>query len=360
MMLTHGHLDHCGMIPWLCAREDQTILSTDLTSSISTILHKDSVKIAKMEGYSLPFDVNDVREAQHSFIPVSQQQKRNIGEDYVVRFHSAGHIPGSLMFELVGPRKLVFTGDMNVIDTRLVKGAKPVSCDILFMEATYAGRDHPKRDDLEKSFLDKIDEVVGRGGVVVIPSFAVARSQEILLVLKKAGYNVWYDGMGKKIIKLYLKHPGDIRSIDDLRKVVDSINFIHSDHGRKLALKSDVIVTSSGMMDGGPVLWYMHHLRHDKKSAVFLTGYQVPGTNSRLLMDKHQLDFFGVPEPVECEVDYFDFSAHAGHKQLIEFARACHPQKIVLYHSDDRAPLVPALQEFAEVLTPMNAETFVV
>ena len=358
VMLTHAHLDHSGMIPWLCAQGTQTIFATEITSKVSNLLHKDTVKISRMDGYAIPFDINDVKEAQHSFIRVDPNKKKDLGENAEVCFHSAGHIPGSIMYQVKGSRTVLFTGDINVIDTKLVKAAKPAPCDILCMESTYAGREHPKRSELEKRFLDRIEEVVGRGGVVVIPAFAVSRSQEIILVLKNAGYNVWFDGMGRKVSKLFLKHPEYLKSPDDLRKAMNAINLVHSDHGRKLALKSEVILTSSGMMDGGPVLWYMNHLKDDPKSAVFLTGYQVPGSNSKLLREKGKLDFYGVQQKVECEVDYFDFSAHAGHNELIEFAKACKPQKIVLFHSDNRTPLLEPLRQFAEVYTPTNGETF--
>jgi len=355
-LLTHAHLDHSGMIPWLCSRENQSVLATGLTNKISNLLFKDSIKIAKMDGYSIPFDRADITEAEHSFIEVAPSQKRGIGENNEVRFHSAGHIPGSLMFELVGSKRILFTGDMNVIDTRLVKGVKPVSCDILFLEGTYAGREHPRRGELEKEFLDKVDEVVSRGGVAVVPTFAVSRSQEVALVLKNSGYDVWFDGMGRKVSKIFLKYPSYLRSAEELKKAVNNVNFVHSDHGRKLALKSEVILTSSGMMDGGPVLWYMKHLKNDPKSAVFLTGYQVEGTNAKLLMDKSKLDFYGVTENVECEVNYFDFSAHAGHSELINFARQCKPEKIVLFHSDNREALVEPVENFAEVYTPNDGE----
>ena len=355
-LLTHAHLDHSGMIPWLCSRENSAVLATELTNKISKLLFRDSVKIAKMDGYSLPFDQADVKEAEHSFVEVAPSQKREIGENNEVRFHSAGHIPGSLMFELVGSKKILFTGDMNVIDTRLMKGVKPVSCDILFLEGTYAGREHPKREELEKQFLDKVDEVVSRGGIAVIPTFAVARSQEVALVLKNSGYNVWFDGMGRKVSKIFLKYPSSLRSVEELKKAVNKVNFVHSDHGRKLALKSEVILTSSGMMDGGPVLWYMKHLKSDPKSAVLLTGYQIEGTNAKLLRDNGKLNFYGVTENIECEVGYFDFSAHAGHSELIKFARQCNPEKIVLFHSDNRGALVEPLKDFAEVYTPNNGE----
>lgn len=355
-LLTHAHLDHSGMIPWLCSQSDQTILSTNLTATLSNILHKDSIKIAKMEGYASPYSTANIKEAERSFIPVDFSQKRGIGNNHEICFHSAGHIPGSLMFELIGDKKILFTGDFHTADTRLMKGAKPVSCDILFLETTYAGREHPKREELEKQFLDKIEEVVTRGGVVVIPAFAVARSQEIALVLRNAGYNVWFDGMGRKISKIFLKHQRYLRSGDNLKKALNKINLVHSDHGRKMALKSEVIITSSGMMDGGPVLSYMNKLKNDPKSAVLLTGYQVEGTNSRRLIEKGKLDFYGVVENVECEVQYFDFSAHAGHSELIDFAKACKPEKIVLFHGENRELLVESLGAFADVYTPHNGE----
>ncbi|MCK4348150.1 MAG: MBL fold metallo-hydrolase, partial [Thermoplasmatales archaeon] len=308
-------------------------------------------------GYAPPYNLSDIRQAKHSITPVEPLQKENIGDDHEVRFHSAGHIPGSLMFEIVGSRKVLFTGDINVNDTRLVRGTKPVQCDILCMEGTYAGREHPKkREEIEKDFLDKVEEVVTRGGVVVLPAFAVSRSQELALVLANSGYNVWYDGMGRKVSKIFLKYPNRLRSVQDLKKALDRLNFVHSNHGRSLASKSEVIITSSGMMDGGPVLSYMNKLKNDPKSAVILTGYQVEGTNSRLLVEKGKLDFYGVVENVECEVQYFDFSGHAGHSELIEFAKQCNPEKIVLMHSDDREALVPPLKKFAEVYTPNDGE----
>jgi len=357
VLLTHAHLDHSGMIPWLFSRTDQRILSTELTGLVSNLLHKDTIKIAKSEGYANPYSNGDIKEAKNSLTPVEPSQKENIGDDHEVRFHSAGHIPGSLMFELVGERKILFTGDLNIIDTQLVKGTKPVQCDILILEGTYAGRDHPKkREEMEKDLLDKIDEVVKRGGVAVLPAFAVARSQELAMILRKAGHNVWFDGMGRKVSKMFLKYKRYLRSAENLKKALDKVNFVHSDQGRKLALKAEVIITSSGMMDGGPVLSYMRHLKNDPKNAVLLTGYQVEGSNCRLLIDKGKLDFYGVREKVECEVQYFDFSAHAGHSELIEFAKGCNPEKIVLMHSDNREALVKPLDGVADIYTPKTGE----
>lgn len=357
VLLTHAHLDHSGMIPWLFTRSDQKIFTTQLTGELSDLLHKDTINIAKSEGYAIPYNRSDVKEAKTSIIPIEPSQRKGIGDAIEVICHSAGHIPGSVMFELIADKKILFTGDFNVIDTRIVEKCKPVNCDILFLEGTYAGRDHPKkREELEKDLIDKIDEVVKRGGVAILPAFAVSRSQELALILKNSGFNIWFDGMGKKVYKMFLKYPRHLRSSEELKKAFNKLNLVHSDHGRKLALKSEVIITSSGMMDGGPVLNYLNKLKNDPKSAVLLTGYQVEDSNARLLVDKGKLDFYGVLQKVECEVQYFDLSAHAGHSELIEFAKKCNPEKIVLMHSDNREALVGPSKEFAEVYTPNTGE----
>ena len=357
LLLTHAHLDHSGMIPALAGRQDSLIWSTELTREISYVLHNDSLKVAKNEGYAYPYTKADIKEVHSRFVPLIASQIKDVGRTEL-HVHSAGHIPGSLMFELRGSRTILFTGDINTINTRLMWGAHPVKCDILFMEGTYSGRNHPNRTELEKLFLDTIDETVGRGGIALIPAFAVSRSQEIALILANSGYDVWMDGMGKKISKIFLSHPDSLRSELKLRKALSALKPVHSTHGRKQALKGEVIITTSGMLDGGPVLWYLDKLRSDPKSSVLLTGYQVPGTNGRQLLDKGTINFYGVNQKVECQVHYFDFSAHAGHNQLVEFARECSPEKIVLFHSEDRKPLAEDLKDFAEVYMPENGEIF--
>ncbi len=358
IFLTHCHLDHSGMIPWLFRKDGQKIFTTQLTGELSNLLHKDSIKIAKSEGYANPYSNSEVKKAKNNVVPVKPNQNKPLSENLDLKMHDAGHIPGSLMYELVGDKKILFTGDINTVDTRIVKGNNPVDCDILFLEGTYAGRDHPKkRQEIEKELLDRIDEVIRRGGVAVLPAFAVSRSQEIAMVLRKSGYNIWFDGMGRKVSKIFLRHSKYLRSPNDLKKSLNKINFIHSDHGRKLAAnKADVILTSSGMMDGGPVLSYMNKLKNDPKSGVILTGYQVPDSNARLLVDRGMLDFYGVKEKISCSVDYFDLSAHAGHSELIDFAKKCNPEKIVLMHSENREALVKPLSDFAEVSVPRTGE----
>jgi putative mRNA 3-end processing factor len=358
VLLTHSHLDHCGMLPWLTARYDINIASTGVSRDIAMLLIEDSIKIGAAEGYPEPYDSKDAKVAQRRFEDVMFGDTITVGKAQMVA-RSAGHIPGATMYEIKGDRTTLVTGDLNTVDTRLVAGARPVKCDNLIMESTYSGRNHPSRLKTEYSLLKKIDEVSQRGGTVLIPSFAVGRTQEILLLLKDSRYEFWLDGMGKTVNKIYLRYPEYVRSIRRLRQAVNRTREVRNMHARSRAIKGDIIVTTSGMLDGGPVLSYIDAVRDDPKSAILLTGYQVEGSNGRKLLETGMMEFQGVSERVECEVLKFDFSAHAGHDELLAFAKGCDPEKIVLMHGDQREILAGDLRsEGYEVLLPKNGEKF--
>src|SRR6266487_5493897 len=187
------------------------------------------------------------------------------------------------MFEVNGTETTVFTGDLHTLTTDLVWGARPVKCDTLFIESTYAGRQHPERLKSEHAFLKKIEQVVNRGGLALVPSFAVGRTQDILLTLAKARHEVWLDGMGKKVNSIYIEHPEYLRSVKALRKAMNRVRVVRGRRDSQFALRGDVIVTTSGMLDGGPVLRYIEEIREDPRSAILLKGYQEEGTKGRRL-----------------------------------------------------------------------------
>jgi putative mRNA 3-end processing factor len=358
VLLTHAHLDHSGMLPWLTARYDINIVSTGVSRDVAMLLIEDSIKIGAAEGYPEPYDSKDAKLAQRRFEEIMFGDTVTVGKAQV-RAHSAGHIPGATMYELTDDKTTLVTGDLHTLDTRLVAGAKPVKCDNLIMESTYSGRNHPPRMKTEYSLLKKIEEVTHRGGTVLIPSFAVGRTQEILLLLKDSKFEFWLDGMGKKVNKIYLRYPEYVRSAKRLRQAVNRTIEVRNVHARQRALKGDIIVTTSGMLDGGPVLSYIEAVRDDPKSAILLTGYQVEGSNGRKLLETGMMEFQGVSERVECEVMKFDFSAHAGHDELLAFAKGCDPEKIVLMHGEEREILAGDLRSMGyEVLLPKNGEKF--
>ena len=355
-ILSHAHIDHSGLIPQLCANIRTPVIATPPTLDISEILWKDSHKICRIEGYPQLFSWDDMRRARSFFQLVSYQDSIEIN-DMFIDFHSAGHIPGSLMTEVHGEMKTLFTGDLNTRDSHLLKGAEPINCDNLVLEATYAGREHKPRDEQEKEFIGKISEVVDRGGKVVIPAFAVGRTQEVMMILKDQGFDIWVDGMGKSITHIFLKYPDYLRSSVALQQSLQQVSLTYNPSDRKRALKGDVIITTSGMMDGGPVLQYVNSLKDDPKNAILLTGYQVKGTNGRQLLDRGTLNLAGVEQKIQAEVGFFDFSAHCGHSELVSFIHDCDPENVILFHSEDREPLVRELgDEYNFILADSNEE----
>lgn len=352
--LSHAHIDHSGMMPWVTSHYGIDVITTPPTTTVGGMLLEDTVKVSASEGYPVPYEKRDVRAMRRHFQHADFNDVIEVG-DTEIELHSAGHIPGAAMFEVRGERNVLITADINTLDTRLVGGASPVKCDILIMESTYSGRNHPPRSETERDFLTKVEEVVDRGGVAIVPSFAVGRTQEMMMVLKDSGHEIWLDGLGKAVNSEYMKHEAYLRSAVDLGKAMSSTRVVRHRDERKTAAKGDVIITTSGMLDGGPVLEYLRMMKDDEKSAVLLTGFQVENTNGRQLLETGTIKMHEVPTRIKCEVCFYDFSAHADHDELISFARACEPEKIVLSHGDDRATLANALGEF-EVLCPVEGE----
>ena len=288
------------MVPFITSRHTVTLHCTSVTFLLSELLAEDSLKIARERGYPEVYDRGDVATMRTSHDEVRFGDTTEF-RSFEVLAHTAGHIPGATMWEVNQDKRTVFTGDLHTLTMNLVGGARPVPCDNLVIESTYAGREHPDRPKLELDFLSRIEEVLDRGGKVVVPAFAIGRTQEVLMVLAKQQYDVWLDGMGKEVTKTYLRNPEYLK---------------------------------------------------DPKSAVFLTGYQVAGTNGRRLMDHGMVEFKGEKRKVECEVGWFDFSAHAGHSELLKFIRECDPSKVVLMHGDNREALAKELEGEREVVMP--------
>ncbi|MGB0651860.1 MAG: MBL fold metallo-hydrolase [Thermoplasmatota archaeon] len=364
--LTHAHMDHSGMVPWLSAHTEATVMTTPVTAEVSTLMHHDSLKIARSEGYPEPFDDHDISESQRRYEDVDFRYPRQVG-GMSARFHSAGHIPGAAQVELRGDSSaMVFTGDLYTRPQNLVGAGRPVKCDVLCMETTYAGREHPDRQQTEKDFIAFCQDVADRGGTTIAAAFAVGRAQELAMVLAHSGLTVWMDGMARKIATIYGRHPEYLGDARAYQRAMRQVKYVRSHRTRATALKeADVIITTSGMLEGGPILYYADQLRNDKKSAIAVTGYQVKGTNGRRLMDEGVLDVdMRDPGrkvyPIHCEVRHFDFSAHAGHEDLVKFAKATGAEDIVLFHGDNREALEPDLSDFANVHMPMRGDEFVI
>ena len=234
------------------------------------------------------------------------------------------------------------------------------------MEGTYGGKDHPNRQEEEKRFLRSVEKVVENKGTVLIPSFAMGRSQDILMILQDSDFdlNIHYDGMGKTITKTMLEHPEMILNPSALKLAFGNSKKVSSKSDRKKALDADVIVTTSGMLEGGPAIWYLNRLRMDKRNSVFITGYQAEGTGGRMLLEKSRLPIYGNITQIDLETKRFDFSTHAGHKELVDFAKKTQAENVILYHTDNktaRPQLSKSLEDLGiNVHSPMNRKSYII
>ncbi|MCI4334851.1 MAG: MBL fold metallo-hydrolase [Thermoplasmata archaeon] len=356
--LSHAHLDHSGMTPLLSRLPHARLVCTPPTAQVAELLTKDALKVARAEGYMEPYGGDDIRNLFARLDPVPRKGVyRRQGVE--VELHSAGHIPGAAQYLYRGDKDLLFTGDLSASESRLVGGADKVETDILVMESTYAGREHPERRETERRFKERIEATLARGGKVVVPAFAVGRAQEVVLTLAHSGYEIWLDGMARKVNTIYRNAPEYLRDSRRLYRALDEVTTVEHPADRKQAMrKADVIVTTGGMLDGGPVLFYLAEMYRDPRHSIFLTGYQVDGSNGRQLLEKGTLTIDGVTVRPEGDVESFDFSSHAGHSELVEFARASRAKTIVLMHGDRREELAKSLRSFADVRLPENGERF--
>ena len=233
-------------------------------------------------------------------------------------------------------KKILFTGDFYTRDSPLTSGAKPQKVDTLFVEGTYGGRNHPDSKEETDRFLEHIETVVDRGVTSLIPAFANVRTQDIVMKLHKFAphLDVHVDGMGKRIAKMQLEHPETLRDHNALQKAWSWCRKVSSKSDKKKALNSDVIVSTSGMLQGGPSIWYLNRLRHDLKNEILFTGYQAKDTGGRKLQSENKVSIFGKETDIELNWEKFSFSTHAGHNEIVNFVKECEAKEVVVYHTD--------------------------
>ena len=359
-IITHSHIDHLGMVPWLASNHNTTLHGTELTAAISEMMWYDCHKVSSIEGYPLPWDKRDIDLALSAW-KTHPFNKPWTQDDWKLELHGAGHIPGAAMLHVETPNKSVlFSGDFDTRDSQLTVGAKPVKSDVLFVEGTYGGRDHPPKQEENERFIERVIEVTDRGGTALVPAFANGRTQDVVMLLHKhlPELDVHVDGMGKRVAKLQMEHPETLRDPTALESAWRWCRRVSSKSDRKKALNADVIVSTSGMLDGGPSIWYLNRLRHNQKNAILLTGYQARNTGGRRLLEERRIPIFGKLSSIDLEVDQYSFSTHAGHQEIVDFATQCQAEDVVIYHSDPtmaRPPLADALEANGHrVHTPEN------
>ncbi|GAB3029729.1 beta-CASP ribonuclease aCPSF1 [Natronobiforma cellulositropha] len=399
VVLTHAHLDHSALIPLLFKYGyDGPIYCTEPTRDLMGLLTLDYLDVAAKEGRTPPYESEMVREAIKHTITLEYGDVTDIAPDVKLTFHNAGHILGSAVSHFHigdGLYNVAFSGDIHYKDTRLFNGATNdfPRVETLVLESTYGGRNDYQTDqvDAEAKLKRIVRDTHERGGKVLIPAFAVGRSQEIMLVLEEAmregeipSMPIHLDGMIWEATAIHTTYPEYLR--DDLRSRIfheDANPFLaeefnHIDGGedeREAVAGGDpcIVLSTSGMVTGGPIMSWLDHVGPDPDSTLVFVGYQAQGTLGRRI----QSGWDEIPMrggrgrdgddtlKLNLEVETVDgFSGHADRGGLMDFVRTMNPrpEKVLCVHGDERATqdLSSALyHEFnMRTFAPKNLETF--
>lgn len=380
VVLTHGHLDHVGRLPLLAQQGFRgSVIATEATVEMAGLVLHDSAKVqahdlvranrkrerAGKEPVEPMYSPADVEAILARFRPAAYNTPTEIATGIQARFVEAGHMLGSasvvLSVEEGGRRRLVvFSGDIGPWGAPLLRDpAPPTEADLVFMESTYGDRDHRSLDDTVREFEEIIRQALPRKGKILVPTFAIGRTQQILYHLAVAfrrgalpKFPVYLDSpMAVEATKIYVNHQ---ELMDDELKALQKVRPIREDLDTLKATASPedsqalngapgpcLIMAGSGMCNGGRIL---HHLKYNlwrPETSVLIVGFQAAGTLGRRLVERAQtVRIFGEPIAVRAGVHTLGgFSAHAGQSDLLRWfdAMAASKPRVVVCHGEDRA-----------------------
>jgi metallo-beta-lactamase family protein len=376
VVLTHAHLDHCGYLP-LLARQgfENPIFATNYTAELASVILHDSAhlqmedaKYAAKKGYSkheipLPlYNVDDTEKALRLFMRIAFHSRIQVAPDAWATWYPSGHILGSAFLVLeIGDKKILFTGDMGRNSHPLLSSpdAPPaVALDAIVTESTYGDRKH---DAKPEDFARELNAAINRGGSILIPAFAVDRTEVILMALREL--------MEKKLIPLipiYVDSPMALTALNFYREAItnntpeirdgvsdrwanqdpfDSGKLMQaqtSEESKKIndITETSIIISASGMATGGRVVHHLEHMLPDEKNTVILVGYQALGSRGRSLEEgAAEIKMHGKFVPVRAHIAKVEsFSVHADADELMEWlGKASKPEKIFVIHGEQGA-----------------------
>ncbi len=370
VVVTHAHLDHSGLVPLLYKYGfDGPVYCTPPTRDMSTLLQMDYLKVAAADAKKIPYSAENIRDMIKHCITMDYGDTTDITPDVRLTFHNAGHILGSAIAHFhvgEGLYNIAFSGDIKYERTWLFNPAvnRFPRLEAMFMEATYGGREdfQPSRQEATERLSDIIQSCIKKKGKVLVPVFAVGRSQEVMIVLenlvrtkKVPKTNVYLDGMIWEATAIHTAYPeylnnklraqifqhGENPLLSDIFKRVDSPEMrqgIINDHP-----KSCVVLATSGMMNGGPVMEYFKEWAQDKKNTIAFVGYQAEGTLGKRIQKGREeipLNVGGnvVNIKMNMKVETCDgFSGHSDRRQLLNFINnmSPRPERIIFGHGEE-------------------------
>ncbi len=368
VVLTHGHMDHTGYLPRLMRLGFKgPIHGTRPTLEIAEIILLDSAKIqeeeakkANAEGYSKHhpaeplYDLKDAEQAIAHFNSLDEGEWIELFPEVNIRFQYNGHIIGATFIEMdVKGKRFVFSGDIGRNDDLLMRTPKrPEKADVLFIESTYGDRLHPKVE-LEKRLAEIINNTFANGGTLIIPSFAVERTQTLMHVIwklreKRAIPNMPFimdSPMGANVLKVFENNrdwhklkPEEYRGMCNTFRIVKSYRETWEIINEE---KPKIVIAGSGMISGGRVLTYLQYYIGKLETTVLLAGFQAEGTRGRKLLEgAAELKIYGKHYPVEAEIVNLEvLSAHADQGELLDWMSDVKqaPEHIFIVHGESSA-----------------------
>jgi putative mRNA 3-end processing factor len=365
LILTHSHLDHSGALPIFYIGGKMPLYTNKLNLELTQLLIKDFIHLS---GYYLPFEYLELKTMMQSNKHMDFGVEEKVGE---MRFQllNAGHTPGSaqVLLEAKG-KKLLYTGDFNTTSSQLLTGAAMNygDLDAVIIESTYANEDHTDRLELERRFVDSVTEVVEKGGIVLVPAFGVGRSQEMACILAAHHfeYPIVLDGMAREASRIIMNYKEFLRDPKLFMNAMHSVDWIEGWRDRRKAIKSPgVIISTAGMLKGGPAAFYVSKIGKKANNAIFLVSYQIPGTPGKELLDKGVCTIDGKVRKVKARYEHFDFSSHCGASQLRDALRKLggKPKVFVVHGEESNCEMFAKWAESElglDAVAPKTGETF--
>jgi putative mRNA 3-end processing factor len=367
VVVSHGHLDHVGAVPALLSGDARPAIHwTPPTYRLTLLLARDTLRLQGGR-YDCPFTEEEIkRVTQVSRTHGYRESFEAAG--HTVTFFDAGHIPGSAHVLVDdGETRLLYTADFHAGDDRVgddstsrtdrsggpIRGQRLVApstarpeADVVLTESTYADTDHGDRGETEAAFADSLRTTVWEGGTVVVPAFAIGRTQEAMLICERYDLDCYVDGMGTQVLDILKRHSGYVRDATALKRATSNARFVDGRDGQRerIAKSNTVIITTSGMLSGGPAMTYVPEIRTDPVNKIAMTGYQVAGTPGRELFETGRAEINGQVMPVAAQVEQYDFSAHADSGGIRSFLSAYANTPILVNHGDDCAGFAAELE----------------